>query len=174
MLAKQTKILGMLLFAGILLLVFTIPASAASTVAVVDVNKAVSECKSGRRAQADIKQRFERLNAEISKMGEELQAMQQDFQKQAAMMNDAAKLKRQQEIEAKFQTFNQRRMQAQKEIADAERAALAPILEKLKTIIDTIGKGKYDLILDARNTIYCNPAIDITAEVTKALDRAIP
>lgn len=174
MVKKQVKIFSMLLFAGILSLIFIAPAKAEAAVAVVDVNKVVSECQAGRRAQADIKQRFERLNAEIAKLGEELQGMQQEFQKQSSMMNESAKLKRQQEIEAKFQAFNQRRMQAQQEISEAERAALAPLLEKLKEVIDNIGRNKYELIVDSRNLPYFNPKIDITSEVIKAFDRAYP
>lgn len=173
--AKQVKLTGLLFAAMILSMVFVAQASAQTGIAVVDVNKVVSECKAGQRAQTDIRQRFERVNAEITKLGEELQAMQQDFQKQVSMMNDSAKAKRQQEIEEKFQAFNQRRMQAQQEIADAERTALSPIVENLKNILDGIGqRNKYAIILDLRNVPYYAPKIDITKEVITAYDRAHP
>ena len=164
----------MLLMAGIIILVFSAQASAQTAIVVMDFNKVVNECKAGQRAKADIKQRFERLNAEIAKMGEELQSMQQEYQKQAPMMNESAKLKRQQELEAKLQVFNQRRMQAQQEIAEAERDALSPIMTNLKVIIDSMAKNKYQLILDTRNIPYYSPSIDITSDVIKAYDRAHP
>lgn len=172
---KQVKFTGLLLAAIFVSVLLAGQASAQADMAVVDVNKVVSECKAGQRAQTDIRQRFERINAEINKLGEELRSMQEDYQKQAAMMNDSAKAKRQQELEEKFQAFNQRRMQAQQEIAEAERQALSPILENLKVILDGIGQRKnYAMILDLRNIPYYSPKIDITKEVIAAYDRAHP
>lgn len=173
--AKQVKVLGLLCAAMIISVMFCSQASAQTAVAVVDINKVVSECKAGKRAQTDIRQRFERENTEINKLAEELQAMQQDYQKQVSMMNESAKTKRQKEIEEKFQAFNQRRMKATQEITEAERQALAPIVENLKAILEDMGKrNKYAVILDLRNAPYYAPSIDITQDVIKAYDRAHP
>jgi outer membrane protein len=101
--------------------------------------------------------------------------MQQDYQKQFSMMTPEAKVQKEQELEAKARVFNERRMAAQKEIAEAEKAALDPIIEKLKVILQNTGKQRgLAMILDLRTVPYYDSSIDLTSEVVAAYNKANP
>jgi outer membrane protein len=164
-----------LLAAAFLLLAFGAPAAAQIKIAVVDVNRVVNECKAGVRAQAEIKQRLERLQAEVGKMSEEFQRLQQDFQKQEAVLTPEARSVKERELGEKYNLLNQRQAQAQQEMAEAERKALLPIMENLRTELKNLGgRENYAAILDTRTLPYFDPKLDITNKVLGIYDKAHP
>ena len=175
MLAKKIRLMGVFIIISMLMLMASSVHAAPAGVGVVDINRVVSEVNAGQRAQADIKQRFDSLTAEIGKLGEELQTLQQNYQKQVSMMTPEARAQKEQELEAKLRVFNERRMAAQKEIAEAEKTALDPIIEKLKVILQNIGKQRnLAMILDLRTVPYFDSSVDLTSEVVGIYNKANP
>ena len=168
----------MLVLALMVCLVFNaimVTPSYAEKIAVVDANRVANECNAGKRAQAEIKQRFERLNAELSRLNEEIQKLSVDLKKSAALLKPDAKLKKEQDLEAKFRTLNDRRRDAQREMMEAERSALNPILENLSALLKEMGGTEdYTVILDTRTIPYYAPQVDITEKVLSIYNQRYP
>ncbi|MDR1396531.1 MAG: OmpH family outer membrane protein [Desulfarculales bacterium] len=174
--AKSVKVI----IFGFIAAVIMIPALSARAdpvkIVIMDSNRAINEVNTAKRAQAEIKQRVESLEAELSKLGEELQRMQQDYQKQAAMLNPEARAQKEEELQAKARNFNARRMAVPTEVAAAEKAVLDPIISKMGEILQKLAQQQgYNLILERRVILFHDASLtDITDEVISVFNRENP
>ncbi|MFH1059474.1 MAG: OmpH family outer membrane protein [Pseudomonadota bacterium] len=151
------------------------PARAEGQIAVVDMERAVNECAAGKRAQAELKRRAEKLEAELKGLGDEVQRLSQELEKTAPLLKPEAKLSKERDLERKVRLFNDRKRDAQQEIREAQRDAFAPILREMGKVINDLGARQgYSLILEARIALYSPKSSDVTAQVIAAYDKTHP
>ncbi len=152
-----------------------IAAHADSAIAVVDMERAVNECAAGKRAQADIKRRAEKLEAELKGLSDEVQKLSQELEKTAPLLKPEAKLAKERDLERKVRLFNDRKRDAQQEVREAQRDAFAPILREMSKVINDLGtRNSYSLIMESRAALYSPKSSDITAQVIAAYDKQHP
>jgi outer membrane protein len=151
------------------------PAQAGGKIAVVDMERAVNNCKAGKRAQAELKRKAEKLQAELKKLGKEVQKLRDELENTAMLLKAEARLAKQREFERKLRLLRDRQRDAKQEMMEAQRAAFAPILRKMQKIIRQIGaKGGYALITETRAALYYPKSADITDQVIAAYDKVNP
>lgn len=150
-------------------------AQAADKIGVVNMDQAVNECKQGKRAQAELRRRASKLEAELKQLGGEVAALRKDLENTAMLLKPEAKLAKEREFERKARRFNDRKRDASQEMREAQRDAFSPILQRMSAIIRQIGsKRGYVLITESRTALYYPKSADITLEVIAAYDKQYP
>jgi len=165
------------LVAGLLLFSWAMPtiARAEVKIAVVDMERAVNECNAGKKAQAELKRKFDKLQDEMKSLGDEIETLRKELENTAVLLKPEAKLAKERDFERKVRLFNDRKRDATQEMNEARRDAFAPILRSMEKILQGIGaSGAYTLILESRIALYSPKSADITAQVIAGYNKANP
>ena len=114
---------------------------------------------------------------EVQKLQQRLDSAVQAFDQQSIALSPAAKTTKQHELQGMQQQLEQRTNQLQDRARQREEELLAPIQQRVNTIIQGIrAEGNYALILDADSPgnpiISADPALNITAKVLQRLQQA--
>jgi outer membrane protein len=150
-------------------------ATAQTKVAIVNLQKAVLESDEIKKASADMEAKYKPRQLAAQKIEQELQGIQQQLQ------NGAGKLTPQ--AEADLQATGTRRQRELQHISEdlqndvtAERNdILQKASVKMQEIVKKVAEEKgADMVVDTQTTIYFKPALEITADVLAAYNKAHP
>lgn len=144
-------------------------------VAVVNLKRAVLECAAGKKAQAELNRKADRLKVELKKLNDEVQNMRKDLENTAALLKPEAKLAKERDFERKVRLLNDRNRDAEQEMGEAQRDILLPIQRQMLKVIEDMGiKNNYSVILEASMALYAPKSADITNQAIAAYDKAHP
>lgn len=152
---------------------FASAASAQVKVGIVNVQKALSDTDELKKASADMQKKYQPRTDEMDKLQKDLEAI--DAQLNSGKLNQQAAA----ELQAQG-TRKQRDLQRLNDDiqADGDRdrqAVLAKMSEKMQAVINKLAEEKgLDLIVEAGQTLYVKPALDLTADATAAYNKANP
>ena len=126
-------------------------------------------------AQAAFDAEMSGYQNEIVQLETELQNLEAALQQQQLTLSPEARANREQQLQAKFQEYQQRTGQLQ-EVANQRRAALIqPVMDNITAVIEELREdGSYSLILDAAagSIVSADPALALTQEVITRLRSA--
>ncbi len=126
-------------------------------------------------AQAAFDAEMSGYQNEIVQLETELQNLEAALQQQQLTLSPEARANREQQLQAKFQEYQQRTGQLQ-EVANQRRAALIqPVMDNITAVIEELREeGSYSLILDAAagSIVSADPALDLTQKVITRLQAA--
>jgi outer membrane protein len=163
------KILGLMVMS-----LFCLSAGAEVRVGLVNIQKIISTIGEGKSVNTTLEKSFKAKQKVLKKEEEEIKKMIANFEKQNAVLSDAAKAKKRAEIQARRQGASNKMMQFQKEIQKQEAELKKPILDKLKPVIDEISKKEKVALtfeISASPPIYAAQKVDLTEKVIKAYDK---
>lgn len=146
----------------------------ATLVGKVDVQKILISVKQGKSVREKLKKEFDKKQKTLKKEEGRIRKMQEDFKKQSLVMNDQAKIKKQQSIQAEIIKLQKTSMGYQKEIQALEAKLKGPILKNVRGIIQDISKGAgVDMTFEvsAAPIVYAKDQVDLTDKVIKAYDK---
>ncbi|MEQ8857852.1 MAG: OmpH family outer membrane protein [Pseudomonadales bacterium] len=157
------SLLAVLLVAG--------SAAAEMKIAVLDTQRALIESEEAQQllqaAQGDLEGDQNKVNA----LGQEIQAMQEQLQKDVEVMSPAEQRKRAGEIEDKQMQYQFEVNRLQKQVQDRRQDLLQQMAPKIDAVLkDLIEVEGYDLILQRGSLLYANSKHDITRKVTEKLN----
>jgi outer membrane protein len=157
----------------LVILSFSAPALAAEIkIAVVDMADVIFNSAEGKKAQETIKQKGQELGKDIERRRTEFGKQVEDYQKQAAVMKEDARKKKEEEFSKKEQELRQKVGTSQQEMAKMEEKELKPLYERFSKVVDQISKeNKYTAVFDKRVVIGFDPSIDITDKVKAAFGK---
>jgi outer membrane protein len=98
----------------------------------------------------------------------------ENFRKQAMVMDEASRLKKEEELNGEMQRLQQMEQRLGQEFQKRDLEISEPIIKKIRSIVATISKEKgYTIVIDGNeNTvIYAQDQDDITDEVIKRYDK---
>lgn len=162
-----------LLLATTSLPALTTPARAELVIATVDLQEAINQVKDGIAAKGRLEGMFSEKQKAIADMEQRLMAMDEDYQKQAMVLSDAARQQKEQEIMQLQSQYQQLYMASQQEMQVAYAEVMEGLIGKMRVICEEIGKERgYTLVVDVTEggVVYTSDSIDITAEVVKRYD----
>jgi outer membrane protein len=149
-------------------------ASAQVKVGIVDAQGALAATAEVKKIQTDLEVKYKARNDEFQRLQKEMQAIQ-------AQLSLGDKLTPQAQSDLTVQsTRKQRELQYLGEglQADVDRErndVLTKTSAKLKLVIEKLATEKgLDIVVDAADTVFFKPALDITKETTAAYDKAYP
>lgn len=156
-----------------LLLLVSFAHSAEFKVGVVNIQKVITSIKEGKDVMSTLKKSFQTKEKEVKAEESEIKELQAKYQKQSALLSDAAKKKKEDEIRGKIAALQKKTMGFQKQIQKQEAELKKPILEKLKPIIDKVSEDEgvsMTFEVSSSPVVYAKEQVDITSKVIKAYD----
>ncbi len=150
-------------------------ATAKPQVVVVDVQRAVKQCRAGKKAFTAYKRKEKELRDELQKLSQEITSRRDELQKTQLMLKAETKLAKEMELRRLARKFQERRRDASRELAETQRILVAPILKRMRRIIQSFGTDKgYHIVVNARAAIYYRDSVDVTNQVVAAYDKKYP
>lgn len=149
--------------------------SAQQKVAIIDVQRAILETAEIKKAQADLEAKFKPRQDEFEAAQKEMAAIQHQLDSQAATLTPAQGA----DLQGKLQLTERRVQRMQEDLqADVGRdrdAILGQVGQRMQALVTKMAQEKdLDVLIDVSNAVYFKPALDITAEVVAAYDKAHP
>jgi len=170
---KRMMVCGAWLLA---LTALALPAAAQATVAVIDVQRVVTDSDPGKESL----QRLMTLQNEKIEEGRNLQteltALREQFNKQRLTLSEQKLEEMTGQIEDKTIALQRFEDDAKRSIEEARRTALGRLEQQIMPIIDAIGKERsltliFNKFQDS-GIIYADDAVDITDEVIRRFNTA--
>ena len=153
----------------------TAAAQAPLKVGVVSLQKALEGTAELKQAEVDLRAKFGPRQDQLAQIEKELAKMQQDYDGNQGKYNQAALAELGQRIQRR-QVQLQRNSQAlQDEVNRDRQDVLQRVGKNLQDIIKKVAEDKgLDLVVDSSAALFSKPAMDISADVTTAYDKAFP
>jgi len=143
----------------------------AGGIAVVDFQRALNEIDEGTTARQQIDTLFQEKQAAITNLEQQLQTKMNEYEQQQAILSDAARVQKEQEIMQLQQLYQQAYMQGEEEMQALYTSKMEALIEKMRVISEQIGgERQYDLILEVTEggVVYMGSgAVDITDELIR-------
>jgi outer membrane protein len=153
----------------------TIHSAHALNIATVDMQRVMSDAKAAQSAKNQLEAKQKAFQASVGQTEANLQKGDQELAKQRSLLSADA-------FKAKLDDFRKQAANAQKDVQGkrlklrrAFEMAIVTIQKQVTQIIADIAKEKgYDLVIPTAQTLYHQPALDITSEVMTRLDSQLP
>lgn len=148
----------------------------AGTAAAQDVKIGVVSSEKILRDSAPAKAAMQKLEADFSRRGKEMQDMEarlkaavDRFEKDAPVLSETDRSRRQREVAELDREFQRKQRELREDFNQRRNEELQALLERANRIIRQIAEQeKYDVIL--QEAVYFSPRVDITDKVLRALN----
>jgi len=141
-------------------------------IGVIDIQKAVSSTKEWKKEFNSFKAKFEKEKKSIVAKEVKLKKKFQDFGKQSMLISPALKKKKEDELTKQKKEFERYVQDRNEDFVKKEKEITSKILKKMVLIIKKLGKSKkFTVILERKETIYFDEALDLTSLATRAYDK---
>ncbi len=165
------------LAAGVLAstLVLSQSARAADTkIGYVDMQKAIQETTTGKKAKKDLEKEFNAKKADLQKKEADLKKMNEDLEKKASALSDDARQKKQAELQQEMMKFQREVGESQVKIQKKEQDLTKPILDKLQGAIEKVAKAEgYTMVLEKteQSVLWAQKDNDLTDSIVKEYEK---
>ena len=146
-------------------------------VGTVDLNRVVVGIKEMKGIREKLKAFHMSKQMELKKAEAEIAKVHKSFQKKSMLMNDKTKMEKQKEIQAMVIELNKKKYMMEREIQEFGKNAQAPVMNKIKIIIDSISlKEAVDFTLDTATgqLYYAKNKIDLTQKIIDEYNKKHP
>jgi outer membrane protein len=160
-----------------LVLAATLPALPATgadfKIGVVDLQRALNESSSGKKAKDQFKGEFEKMQNGLKAEKDALDRLKDDLDKKSAVLNDDQKKTKMEDFERRRRDLRRKLEDSDAELRKKDQELTGSILKDLAVVIQEIGEREgYTVILEnsSSSVLYGSKSIDITESVIKAFD----
>lgn len=163
--------------AAMVALVFAValPAVAQSKIAVIDVQRVVSESDPGKQAIQKLKEVSDAKVQQGQSLQQELATLQEQFNKQRFTVSEVRLAEMNKELEDKNIAIRRFEDDAKRELDDARRRELGGLEERILPIINQLGQEQGITVIFNKfqsGLVYADEAVDITDEVIRRFNTA--
>jgi len=153
----------------------SVASAAELKIGVMNIQKVLLESVSGKAAKSMFEAKAKELKGKFQNEENTLTAMQQEIEKKSSAWSAEKKEAQVREYQKKGREFQVKTEDARFELKQLQDKELEPILKTLQAIVEDYGKKNgYTVILDSKiGVLYANSAVDVSVELTKALDQAM-
>lgn len=136
----------------------------------VNTERILRESGPAKAAQTKIESEFKRRDDELQRMANNLRAQAERFDKDAPVLSESDRAKRQRELSNADTELQRRRREFQEDFNRRRNEEFSSIVEKANAAIKRIAEqDNYDLII--QDAVTVSPRVDITDKVIQALGR---
>lgn len=148
---------------------FVAPAYAQGTkIGFVSTERILRDSKPAKAAQAKIEAEFKKRDQDLQKLSDNLRAQAQKLDKDAPVLSEADRIKRQRQLQDMDSDLQRKRREFQEDFNRRRNEEFSSIVEKADAAIKKIAEQQsYDLII--QDAVTVSPRVDITDQVIKAL-----
>jgi outer membrane protein len=160
---------------AVILMAVALPAAAQVKVAVIDVQRVVTESDPGKEVMQKLRALSDSKAQQGQKLQEELSTLQDQFNKQRFTVSEARQAEMSKEIEDKQISIRRFQDDAKRELQDAQRRELGALEERILPLINQIGEEQgLTLIFNKFQSglVYADQTVDITDTVIQRFNTA--
>lgn len=136
----------------------------------VDMQRALNESEAGKKAKVVMESEYQKFQGEITKRRNELQAFQENLQRQGLMLSEKARKEKERDYQNKLKEFKRWGEDRQAELKQKEMELTKATLKGLAAAVKKLGEEeKFTVILERNEAIllYTSEAVDLTDRVIK-------
>ncbi len=170
-----TSVLGLILFP--VLAWAQGPVAVPGKVGVISLQDAIGATAEGKKAFEDIQSKYEPRRQDLQRQQQEITALQDQLQRQAATLSDEERVRLSRELEDKQKIFKRATEDANADFTADNQDTFRRLAQKMVAIITQYAQQNgFALIVDQAQipVYYVAPQIDITDEMIKRYDAANP
>lgn len=148
-------------------------APAGVSVAVIDVQRLVTDSQAGKEVLANLKQKSEQKSAELKILADELDGLRQQINEGRLSLSEDRLSDLQRQLEDKTIAFRRARDDAERELQEFQGKRFAEIERRVMPIINAVGvEGGYTLIFNKFESglVFAQQSVDITDEILRRFD----
>lgn len=161
--------------AAAVLLAAGLPAAAQSKIAIIDLNKAVTNTAAIKKAQLELEAKFKPRQDAMQKLEKELQGIQNQLQTMQGKLTAQAEQDLQITGQRKQRELQRMGEDLQADVERERQEILQRTMQRMNEVVKKLSEEKaYDVVIDVTNTLYFKNALEITADATAAYDKAYP
>ena len=139
-----------------------------SKIGFVNTERILRDSAPAKAAQTKIEAEFKKREEEIQRLGNNLRSAAQKFEKDAPVLSESDRNRRQRELANIDADLQRKRRELQEDFNRRRNEEFATIIERANAAIKRIAeKDNYDMIL--QDAVTVNPRADITDKVIQAL-----
>lgn len=147
----------------------------APIVAVVDVQKVLSEAEASKQAKQAIDSRRATYERDLEKQKQQLQAGQEQLKKQRAVLAPDALEQKRRELEQRFNDVRRQTEERRALLQEAMNDAMNQLRKEMGVAIAEVMKAKgVELTLPRSAVLVFDNRLDVTAEVLAELNKRLP
>jgi outer membrane protein len=152
-------------------------APATGRLAYVDQRKIFAEAPGYSQAESTFTREIEGYRAEVQRMQAQFDSAGSKFEQESVVLSPTQKQQRSKELQDLREKLEARTQELQQKAATRERELLAPIQQKVYSVITALrDEGKYAMIFDVSaqgsGVLTADPSLDITQQVIDRLKNA--
>ena len=130
-------------------------------------------------AETQFEKEMTTYRAQVQRMGDSLNTLIADYNKQEVSLSPQAKETRQKDIRAKEEEYQRRTQELQQQVRSREAELVRPIMEQINKVIDELrAEEGFSMIFDAENqagvVVAADKNLDLTEKVLARLRAAGP
>ena len=162
----KTRYFGFVCLASIV--AFAQPVLAETKIGFVNSDRIMREAVPAVRAQKKLEKEFERRDQALQDLSKDLQARQQDMERNSVTMSESDRRTKERELNDLTRDFQRKQREFREDLNQRRNEELAAVVERAnKTVKALAEEEKYDIIFQEAD--YASPRIDLTDKVIKAL-----
>lgn len=150
-------------------------AMAQMKIALIDVQRCVTESDAGRKVQAEMRKMEQERTPQLKAKRDEIEKLQKDFLDKEKALSETAKNKLLEELQSKSAELDNALRQYNAEMQKKDVDSAKKIAQELESVIAAVAKAdKYDLVLLSPAVAYAPSAVDITQKVIEQYNKQQP
>ena len=136
----------------------------------VSTERIFRDAAPAKAATAKLEQEFSKREKDLQELGARLKATAEKLDKDAPVLPDGDRLKRQRELTEMDKDFQRRQREFREDLNQRRNEEMAAVLDRASKVVKQMAEAeKYDLVI--QEAVYVGPRIDITEKVLKALNK---
>jgi outer membrane protein len=148
---------------------------AEQNIAFMDMKKILNESKAGKGAQDYLQKVFKDGQKKFSDLETKLKKEESDLLAKKTILTKEELKKKSDALREKVIKYQKDRRESLDNIAQKRAKAREDLLKKLNPIVENYTKEKnISIIIDAKNIVAGNPALDITNKIIEKLNKELP
>jgi outer membrane protein len=137
-------------------------------VAFFDAQRVMRESAPAKAAESKLEKDFSKRSKELQDLGASIKAAAEKLDKDAPVISDSERLKRQRELADNDADFKRKQRVFQEDLNQRKNEEIAALSDRVYKAVKQIAESeKYDIVL--QDVVYFSPRVDITEKVLKAL-----
>lgn len=148
---------------------------AENKIAVMNVQRIITQCDAGKTAKVRFEARMKDLQGKFKGEQTELKDLQQEIEKKSSAWSEEKKSDKARELQKLRRELQAKTDDANFELKQLQEQELQPILKALEEVVSAFGKKNgYTAIFDIKGgVIYFDKAIDVSEAIVKDLNAAM-
>jgi outer membrane protein len=144
---------------------------------IIDMQAVILNVQEGKDARAALEKEIKAKEGEFNKRREELDKLNKDWQGQATLMSEEAKMNKQKEFQDKFMSLRNDETSFRDDVKKREQKATQAIAVKVESMVQKLAKEKsLEIVFEINSAglLYVNQPVDLTKEVIDSYSKSTP